>query len=51
MTKKEYEKTLKIIEDNMVVIHDSLTLAPRIVLTTHGLSKVKNELKEMVKNG
>ena len=49
MTPKEYRKVLEIINDAMVVIHDSLTYFPRLVLTTQGLDKVKKELKGLVK--
>ena len=47
MTKKEYGKVLDIIQKNMSVLHES-PYNPRIVLTSFGLSKVKEELKELV---
>lgn len=49
MTKKEYERVIEIIEANMSVLHES-PYNPRIVLTSFGLSKVKQDLKEMVKD-
>lgn len=48
MTKKEYDKVIKTIEENMSVSHDNPN-APRIVLTQQGLHNVKMQLKDMVK--
>lgn len=50
MTEKELNKVVEIIENNMTTIHDRpLGSNPRWVLTTLGLSQVKKELKELVK--
>ena len=48
MTKQEYQKVLDIIDKYMTILYEN-TYAPRLVLTTFGLSKVKQELKELVK--
>lgn len=48
MTPKEYQKVIEIIDKYMTVLHEN-TYAPRLVLTTFGLSKVKEELKGLVK--
>lgn len=48
MTRKEYDQVVKIIDSYMTVLHES-TYTPRLVLTTFGFSKVKEELKRLVK--
>lgn len=48
MTQKEYDQVVKIIDSYMTILHES-TYAPRLVLTTFGFSKVKEELKRLVK--
>ena len=48
MTKSEYNKVISIIENYMTVIQEGYS-NPRIVLASFGLSKVKQDLKEMVK--
>ena len=49
MTKQEYENVVKIIDKNMVVLHENVTNLPRIVLTLMGFSQVKEELKALIK--
>ena len=50
MTEKELKKVVEIIENNMTTIYDRpLGSNPRLVLTSFGLSQVKHELKELVK--
>lgn len=48
MTKQEYDKVIKIIDSYMTILHES-TYSPRLVLTTFGFSKVKEELKTLIK--
>lgn len=48
MTKQEYDKVIQIIESYMTIMHES-TYSPRLVLTTFGFSKAKQELKELIK--
>lgn len=48
MTQKEYKQVIETIEKYMSVLHES-PYNPRVVLTSLGLSKVKQELKAMVK--
>ena len=48
MTKQEYEKVIKIIDSYMTILHES-TYLPRLVLTSFGFSKVKQELKTLIK--
>ena len=48
MTKQEYDKVIKIIDSYMTTLHES-TYSPRLVLTTFGFSKVKEELKTLIK--
>ena len=49
MTNKEYKQVIDTINKNMVVLPDYMTNLPRVVLTQLGLSKVKEELKELIK--
>lgn len=49
MTESEYKRVIKIIRDNMTILRDSLNNFPRLVLTQQGFSKVKHELKTLVK--
>lgn len=49
MTPKEYEKVIEIIDRNFVVTHENLTNVPKIVLTLKGFSKVKEELRKLIK--
>lgn len=49
MTEQEYKEVLKIIDDNMITIHENVTNLPRIVLTLRGFSQVKEQLKRLVK--
>ena len=48
MTKQEYDKVIKIIDSYMTILHES-TYSPRLVLTNFGFSKVKEELKALIK--
>lgn len=48
MTKQEYDKVIKIIDSYMTILHES-TYSQRLVLTTFGFSKVKEELKTLIK--
>ena len=49
MTKQEYDKVIEIIDKNMTVLRDSLNYFPRIVLMQQGFSRVKEELKTLIK--
>ena len=49
MNEKEYKQVIDIINKNMTILPDYMTNLPRVVLTQLGLSKVKQELKELVK--
>ncbi len=49
MTTKEYQKVVEIIDRNMITVHENITNLPRIVLTLRGFSKVKEELKALIK--
>lgn len=49
MTEQEYKEVLKIIDENMITIHENVTNLPRIVLTLRGFSQVKEQLKRLVK--
>lgn len=47
MTKKEYKQVCDILEKYVTVIHDRpLGSLPRFVITSFGLSKAKQEIKE-----
>ena len=48
MTKEEYNKIVKIIDKYMTILHEQ-TYSPRLVLTTFGFGKVKEELKQLIK--
>jgi len=49
MTKKEYQQVIETIEKYMTVLHES-PYNPRLVLTSFGLSQVKQDLKGLVKD-
>lgn len=48
MTKQEYDQIIEIIDSYMTILHES-AYSPRLVLTTFGFSKVKEELKTLIK--
>ena len=47
MTKQEYDQVIEIIDGYMTVLHESVYL-PRLVLTSFGFSKVKEDLKALI---